>query len=201
MEYKTAGSILERSKYIQFELQPTFYALAVGMQMGVHINGVIYHLLRKKLPTVPEVLKGGGLTRRKNIDTTTSKYIETARSVHTEWSTERIRERYSEVLEALELKGNTFFSLNYIPKFPNELNAAKPKIHSLAETMVSLAENKEKHPEKFVENGGPHCRQCPFRSPCLLALEGDYEGMMDELDEMPDREPLREHVEETEEIE
>lgn len=69
-EIKTTSSIDGRIGQLAFEYQPTAYMLAMGAVYKEPIAGVIYTLIRKKLPADPDVLKDGSLSKNKGIDTT-----------------------------------------------------------------------------------------------------------------------------------
>jgi len=40
------------------------------------VSGIIFNLVRAKLPTVPQVLKSGGLSKAKSIDTDVDTYLQ-----------------------------------------------------------------------------------------------------------------------------
>lgn len=58
VEYKTTNSIISRKQQVWNEMQTIWYAVACR-EIGIHVDGIVYHLIRKKLPS-----------DRKNADTT-----------------------------------------------------------------------------------------------------------------------------------
>src|SRR3990167_3833894 len=56
-ETKTARSIDELKRSLDFDIQSTMYAWAAQTLLRVPVAGVLYNKLRKKAPTVPKILK------------------------------------------------------------------------------------------------------------------------------------------------
>ena len=114
--------------------------------------GVIYNVLRKKLPTVPALLKAGGTSKDKACDTTFEVYLRT------------IQERgqdpadYAEMLDLLTEKGNTFFVRQPVYRNAAELAEIGERIYQ-ATRLVS-----EGHTFKSVQRD---CAQCQFFPLCL----------------------------------
>lgn len=114
--------------------------------------GVIYNVLRKKLPVQPELLAKGGLSKRKDIDTTYEVYLRTLR--------ERGQDPadYAEILDLLREKGNTFFVRQPVYRNRTELDEIGVRIYQ-ASRLVS-----EGHTFKCVDRT---CTQCQFFPYCL----------------------------------
>jgi hypothetical protein len=114
--------------------------------------GVVYNVLRKKLPTVPKQLKDGSTSRDKAIDTTEEVYRQTL--------TERGQDPadYAEILDVLREKGNTFFVRQPVYRNESELQEIGQRIYQ-ATRLVS-----EGHTFKSVQRD---CAQCQFFPLCL----------------------------------
>lgn len=114
--------------------------------------GVIYNVLRKKLPTVPKMLKDGSTSRDKAIDTTEEVYRQTI--------IERDQDPadYAEMLEMLREKGNTFFVRQSVYRNRAEIDEIGERIYQ-ATRLVS-----EGHRFKSVDRT---CAQCQFFPLCL----------------------------------
>lgn len=117
-----------------------------------HPAGVIYNVLRKKLPTVPALLKNGTTSRDKATDTTAEVYRQTL--------IERGQDldEYAEMLTLLEEKGNTFFVRQPVYRNASELAEIGERIYQ-ATRLVS-----EGHTFKSVDRT---CAQCQFFPLCL----------------------------------
>ena len=114
--------------------------------------GVIYNVLRKKLPVVPKQLKDGSTSRDKAIDTTEEVYRQTL--------IERGQDPadYTEILDLLREKGNTFFVRQSVYRNAAELKEIGQRIYQ-ATRLVS-----EGHTFKSVLRD---CAQCQFFPLCL----------------------------------
>jgi hypothetical protein len=121
--------------------------------------GVIYNVLRKKLPTVPKLLKDGSTSRDKAIDTTEEVYYQTL--------VERGQDPvdYEEILNLLHEKGNTFFVRQPVYRNASELAEIGERIWQ-ASRVIS-----EGHRFKTVDRT---CAQCQFFPLCLEYSEELY---------------------------
>lgn len=63
---------------------------------GIPVRGCIYNMLRKKIPAEPAVLKTGGLSKAKNIDTTYDAYVQAVRDNELDIAD------YQEILEVIK---------------------------------------------------------------------------------------------------
>ena len=127
-------------------------AVAEAFQQYGYPAGVIYNVLRKKLPTVPALLKAGGTSKDKAIDTTYEVYLATLN--------ERGQDpaEYAEILDLLREKGNTFFVRQQVYRNASELDEIGMRIWA-ASRLVS-----EGHTFKSVDRT---CTQCQFWPLCL----------------------------------
>lgn len=76
----------------------------LARQAGFNPIGVLWDYVRTKAPAVPELLKKGGLSKRKNIDTTPEVYLQTIHEHGLDPAD------YADILSDLEEKRQTFFS-------------------------------------------------------------------------------------------
>lgn len=114
--------------------------------------GVIYNVLRKKLPVVPALLKAGGTSKDKAIDTTEEVYRATL--------AERGQDpaEYAEALDLLREKGNTFFVRQPVYRNISELAEIGERIYQATRLLA------EGHTFKSVDRT---CSQCQFFPLCL----------------------------------
>ena len=92
------------------ELQLLLYVWAYGMENPKEkIDGVCWDYARSKAPTEPEVLKKGGLSKRKNLDCDPYTYLKAIRRAGLD-ATE-----YVDMLELLEGKEDTFYERVFLP--------------------------------------------------------------------------------------
>src|SRR3990172_5402724 len=96
-EIKTTTSIDSRIGQLQFEMQPTAYMVAMSEVYNEPIAGVVYTLIRKKLPVEPDVLKNWFLSQNKGIDTTPELYLAAIKRQHPTMSKGEIKSYYGEI--------------------------------------------------------------------------------------------------------
>lgn len=100
-------------EHLEMDDQVSAY-LYLCKENGLDVSGCIYNMLRKKLPAEPLVLKNGGLSQAKNIDTSYEKYYK------------RIIElgldplEYKETLDTL--RNNPFFAREEIQRSKHFIN-------------------------------------------------------------------------------
>jgi len=157
LEHKSAAQFRERH-HLLFDEQPGVYVYAAGIELGEPIRGVLYNLLRKKVPTVPEVLKYGGLTKRANIDSTYEVYLATIKNHGLNPAD------YEDILGILRDKGNKFFRRVEVERRPKQLSQLTYRIRQVAEDM--------QNGQIYASPEVMKCSMCPFEPVCI-AIEDD----------------------------
>src|SRR5690606_10898829 len=102
LEHKTSATSWSLVDML-FNDQTLGYMWVVQQLLGSAPRGVIFNILRKKVPRVPQLLKNGGLSRAKNIDTTFETYMRAIEDNGLD------PVDYVEILRELKDRGNTFF--------------------------------------------------------------------------------------------
>lgn len=169
VEHKTCRSIREREAQLPYEEQPNNYANAATHLLSEPIAGIIYNLIRKKLPVVPQALKSTGkLSKDKSIDTTAEVYIAEARRLHGADATrDFLRAEYGDMIQhLLDTKGDQFFKRVVIRRTAEELQRANVMLVETAREMLNPR-------TPIYPHGGYHCTWCLFREPCLARNSGD----------------------------
>jgi len=173
-EVKTAQSIDRLLTSLDNEFQPGVYMMAAEQLMGKKISGVLYNILRKKIPTTPRILNNGRLSQDKSMDTTVEVYAKTIREVHTDWTKEQKMEVYADFLNLLVDKGNTFFLRMPVRRTEGEIEQLRKDIHLISLEMSRPNVHIYPHPN------WAHCGRCPFRSPCLMMNGGgNYQAILE----------------------
>lgn len=131
------------------------------------LENILYIFVRKKLPAIPEPLKTGGVTKRKNIDTTHRVYQDelTRLGLNTY--------DYAEILSILGSKGNTFFSLQPM----HWSRAATSRANTDVAELTSAWWDTEPRPSPQM------CFTCFFRGPCRLVHNGQSLDIINSLGE------------------
>lgn len=168
-EIKTTKSILQRERQLDLEEQADSYALDVQEMLGEPVAGIIYTLIRKALPAEPQVLKRGGLSQNKQIDTTFERYLAAIRELHGHnASSTFIADTYGEFLQHLLDNGNPFFHRVMITRTPEQLRTARDELYAVAQEMTDPA-------VRIYKTGDTHCNWCIWREPCIAIQQGQHE--------------------------
>lgn len=151
----------ESSRFADYQLLIYHWLLP---QLGYpKMDGVIWDYIRKKAPTVPELLKTGGLSRAKSIDTTYSVYIATVdRLLGPE-----ARPEYEEFAQTLKGREEKFLRRIYLPK-PNSAMVNTV----VQDLMFSIGEIREKGPTSTVRSMTKDCNWCQYYNLCQAELRG-----------------------------
>lgn len=130
------------------------------------VDGVMWDYIRRKAPTVPEQLKSGELTQRKDIDTDLYTYLQEIRRLGLSLKD------YQKILQILKEKPNRFYHREILPSPPKkavdqivaDLKTEAVKIHRLGTRQIT-------------RNLSYDCKRCDFFKLCqaeLRGLDADY---------------------------
>lgn len=165
-EAKTTRSINELERSLVNDEQAGAYMLAAEQMFNVKVSGVLYNIMRKKIPSKPSVLQNGTLSKNKSIDTTAYAYMDAAVKQHPDWTKQQILIEYEEILDILLNKGNDFFRRVGIYRTANELKQIQKDLWSVGLEMTRS--NVAIYPSPSWMN----CNFCHFRAPCLAMNAG-----------------------------
>jgi len=123
------------------------------------VDGVLWDYVRAKPPAQPELLKKGGLSRRKNIDTDAFTYRKAIKR-------HRLKAAdYADFLESLEGKDSTFFLRVPLPTPSKKMLDAV--ITDFRTTAVMIQKMKGIHPRNMSTF---NCKTCEYRALCEAEL-------------------------------
>lgn len=125
-DHKTYGRFYDATD-LQYESQSKAYPFLLRQATGRKVGGFIFNQLRKKVPAVPQVLKTGGISKAKNIDTTYDIYLAAIEREGLDWLD------YTDILDSL--KHNEFINRVLIPRTALELHHFKKNLLSEVEDM------------------------------------------------------------------
>ena len=157
-DHKTAsvfGSMWEAQNHLSRQARRYAWAYQ-DMKPGNVVDSFVMNGLRKKVPTVPQVLKKGGLSQRKDIDTTAEVYRKVIKDNGLDEAD------YAEILEILDAKGNTFFQRDIIYFNQDEIAEAGEELYYIYQRMTDSIPP--------IKTPSPLCtrmRSCPYRSLCV----------------------------------
>jgi len=127
---------------------------------GMKPKGTVFTFLRKKAPARPRVLKTGGLSRNKRIDTTADVYLSSLLQYGYD------PEHYRDILMHLRDKEDNFFQRVWITYDERALCVFERNLTAVVKQMVDPDTPIYPSPNWY------RCPWCPFRAPCTLALHG-----------------------------
>lgn len=160
------------------DLQLVFYGWARDQLVSAKKKtfGVVWDYLRTKPPTIPDQLKSGELTQRKDIDTDLHTYSSEIRRLGLS------PENYTEILTALSTKPNNFFRRVQLPTPPTTM------IQTLVDDLLETANEIKSKKSRYVRNMTRNCAFCEFYQLCHAELRGlDWEFI--QKSQFTEREP------------
>lgn len=167
MEHKTAASL--EVAHLPLDEQVVCYLWAAQQFLGIKLQGVIYNILLKKLPSKPQLLKNGTLSKKK-ISTTYGVYKKEIEHHKLE------PEAYSEILQELKDQDSPFFRREKIIKTQEEIAEIGRRIYDEYRDM--------RNPKIAIyPNPTRDCFwDCPFREVCIeMNSGGDVAYLLQEL--------------------
>jgi len=173
-EIKTTRSLIEREKQLALDEQTTAYANAAQTVVGYDISGIVYTLIKKKVPEFPKVNNDGQLSQSKSQDTTPEFYLDCIKRNHPNITKEQIKTIYGNFINYLCQEPSKYFRRLVVNRSAMELHRDKLELIAAAQEMVD-------NRTPIFRSGGPHCNYCLFRSPCIALNAGrDYQSILAE---------------------
>jgi len=164
-EAKTTRSVSELLRSLALDEQSSLYLHAAEIHFGIKPEGILYNVMRKKGPTKPVILKNGGLSRAKNMDTTSFAYLDTVMEAFN-WTRETALEEYSHTVAQYEENEAKFFK-----RFP--LRKTRQVIDSVLEGLYYTAlEMTNPDITLYSAPGWLSCNFCLFKSVCIAQNAG-----------------------------
>lgn len=171
-ELKTTRSIMEREKQLDLDAQTDAYLNAAQRELGLELAGVVYTLMRKKIPDAPKELKNGTLSCAKDQDTTAEWFIRAARALHN-GDKELLKQLYGAFLNTLYNSDNRYFKRVVVTRTNTELKDSWQQLQSVSREMINTK-------TAIYRNESTHCNYCQFRLPCITKRQGkDYKAVLD----------------------
>lgn len=174
LEHKTAANT-DTTK-LPLDEQVGSYLWAAQQIYGLRLEGVIYNVLRKRVPRVPDVLKNGNLSTNKSIDTTYEVYLGAVEDHYAALAKPVPIDSFQDVLAHLYEKGNTFFVRERVRRNQYEIKSQGERIYHELLDMI--------RPDLVLyPNPTKDCSwDCDFRSVCMAMEDGsDPEYLLSSL--------------------
>ena len=191
-ETKTTRSVKELIRSLVNDEQCGVYMYAASKMLRVPIVGVLYNIIRKKVPARPRVLQSGLLSKAENVDTTTFFYKHCIQELFPDWQDSTIDEYFGDILGTLHDKEQDFFMRYPIHRSSIEIKNLMQNVYYTAVEMT------RKNIPLYPSPSWITCTFCGFKSPCItMNAGGAYQVLLDE--EYQQRIPFEAVEEEAEE--
>jgi hypothetical protein len=139
------------------DIQSMSYCWVMPKVFGITPDGVAWNYIRRKGPTVPELLKSGELSHS-SIDTFWPVYLDAIKKHKLD------PKDYKDMKEKLEGKEASFFVRAYLPVNKTILNTVVSELITTATEMSKGA--------PVVRTLGRHCQWCSYYNLCQAELKG-----------------------------
>ena len=187
-EFKTSSyNLVAQANSSRYKLdnQATAYLWAAEQTYNEPVEGILYTLLRKKVPSNPKLLKSGGLSVSKSIDTTAAHYLKCAVAAGVQLYREP---KYAELIAHLERKEkeNPFIHRFLVKRTAEEMVDIRRRIGTVVYQMGQVLGSSSPSdlynpPPNILPNPTIHCEKtCAFVEPCLAMNRG--ESLVDSLE-------------------
>lgn len=157
VEHKSHKTLPDSDVRLQ-DVQTTLYCWALRKE-GYNPQGVLWDYIRTKRPSIPKALKGGGLSKRKDIDTTYEVYLEEIEKQGLNPTD------YQDILEILKKKNKQFYRRVYYP-LPSE-HQLSLMVKDLKESAKMIRKYGDKLEGHHLSN---YCNLCSYRTICQAEL-------------------------------
>lgn len=165
-ESKTSQNPPGLIRSLRNDNQATMYLMAANEIMDEPVVGVMYNILLKKAPTMPQILKSGKLSQNKRAATSYELFMEVARDEHRGYSNQDIHRMYGDYLDYLKTKA-PFVQRVYIRRKESHLELFRREAHKIALEMVNP--NTAIYPNPSAMN----CGWCKFWDVCVARYNGE----------------------------
>lgn len=163
MDHKTCRSIPdEESRFA--DLQLLMYVWLVPQLGYPKPAGVIWDYIRKKAPSIPEVLKSGAISKAQKIDTTYDVYMATVDRLLPDAPD---RDEYVAFAQTLKGKEEKFFRRIYLP-----VNNQAMVDNVVADVHSTVEQIRSRGATAMVRNMTRDCKQCSYYNLCQAEVRG-----------------------------
>lgn len=165
-EHKSTISVPPTSVRLR-DLQTLLYSAKVATLYDLEVDEIMWNYLRTKEPTVPDILKNGTVTTRKDLDTTWEVYADALRLT----GADPMEEKYVEMRQRLAGRENSVF-------FPRFIATTVLSADRVLDDYIRVAERIVQRRAEWEDGDTPvmhlsrDCERCDFSPLCLATLTG-----------------------------
>lgn len=166
VEHKTCKKMPGEEVRI-FDTQAILYGRVLPLMGEGEVTGVVWDYVRTKLPARPELLAKGGLSTRRNIDTTPEVYL---REIKKHGLDPR---GYKDILGELETKRDNFYREVRLPLNQSMTNRIFEELVITGNQLKDLEVRHSQGEDCFARNLTRDCSWCDYNTLCHAELRGD----------------------------
>lgn len=160
-DHKTVKNFMD-GDFMLLDAQLARYFWAAEKMGYAPLKGVVFNEIRTKPPAVPELLKSGGLSQRKNIDTDYSTYMREIKKHELDPAP------YEELLHRLKQNSGKFFRRTVMPK---DTALTKRTMKDLIQTAQEIGAGVKLN--RFPRSVNKGCTwDCEFKDVCMTEYFG-----------------------------
>lgn len=160
VEHKSFKKSIPNEDFRFANQQALLYTWAMTQIGFPKADGVLWDYIRTKVPTVPELLKSGGLSKAQKIDTTYEVYLQAILDNKLDPAD------YEDFLESLKGREINFYRRIFLPVKESMINPIIKDLKDTAKEIKILSDI------SHTRNLGRHCSYCSFKSLCQAELMG-----------------------------
>lgn len=132
------------------------------------VTGIIWDYIRTKAPAIPEQLKAGGLSKRKNIDSDYETYLDEILRLNLN------PEHYQDMLEMLKAQPNTFFDRVTLPLPPDHVVKQILSDCMITSRHIREARELDEYPRSMTYDCASTCEYYQLCQAELRGLDSDF---------------------------
>jgi len=157
VDHKFTGRDLESyEEMLVLDEQANGYLWALCSLLGGPVNGIMFNLIRTKLPTKPRLLKNGTLSKDKSIDTDVQTYLETIKEHNLN------PDDYQDILEVVKERERPFFKRHRVERTPEEIKEIGKELYLSAQDIRQARGH-------IFRNATHDCSwDCEFKELCIM---------------------------------
>lgn len=160
-DHKTFSGKAPNDDYRTADPQSALYDWALECVDGVKPAGFVFNYIRSKVPTIPKLLKNGGLSRAKKIDTNWITLATTLKALG-------LHSRdYQQELATARARDRGFYDRIFIPKPKSVISNLLKDIQQIVPRIRELHEGRR--PTRTLTRD---CLRCAYHVLCLTELTG-----------------------------
>lgn len=160
LEHKTSASFPDKDEFLIMDEQISYYVWATQLKFNIKLEGVLYNVLVKSLPSIPAQLLNGTTSKAK-CATNYKTYLKTLQERNQE------PKDYEDALSYYRVQEERFFFRTKVYRNPDEIMNTGIDIFYIAQDMAH-------RPRIYRNTSREGCvnYKCPYKLICMTMMDG-----------------------------